>query len=140
MSEASSKVVKISSCKIARHVIEEAEVEFAADGSIYSYDVNRTRDVIDMNIIYNHCSEPGDDLIDDTEEAIKIAKKAIKRHGSDKIELLINREEEELYVHYHSNHDSVCLYEFEGYSLNDDFVLNYIKEKFEDAEIEICEY
>lgn len=140
MSETSCKIVKIASCRIARHVVEDADVEFAADGEIYSYDVNRTRDVIEMDIIDEYDAEPGKDLIEDTKEAIKVAKKAIDRYGSDKIELLINEEAGEMYVHYHSKHDSVCLYDFEDYSLKDEFVLNYIIEAFEAEDIDVERY
>lgn len=140
MSKASCKIVKVASCKIARHVVEDADIEFGPDGEIYSYDINRTRDVVEMDIIDEYDVEPGEDLVKDTKEALEEAFKAIEKYGSDKVELLINKEEDELYVHYHSKYDSVEIYVFTGYTLKNDFVLNYIKGEFEKAEIDICEY
>lgn len=136
----SYKIAKTADCTIVRRTVDRASVEFTPDGTVYSYDVYDNKDTIEMEIMEINEQEPGVDLVDDIDEGIKAANRMIDKYGKDSVELLINSEEDELYVHFHSKHDSFCIYDFKEYNIHDKFIVECIKEAFEEADIDICEY
>ena len=134
----SNRVSKESTCKIARNVIQTANVKYNANGEILEYEVLDTKDVLDMTIIEEYDIEAGEDLIDEVEIAIKVANNAEKRFDS--VYLGIDEKYDEVNVmayDFSDESDHVALYKIH-FTIKDNFVLNYIKNEFEKEGINVC--
>lgn len=134
----SNRVSKESTCKIARNVIQTANVKYDANGEILEYEVFDTKDVLDMTIIEEYDMEAGEDLIDEVEIAIKVANNAEKRFDS--VYLGIDEKYDEVNVmayDFSDESDHVALYKI-YFTIKDNFVLNYIKNEFEKEGINVC--
>ena len=134
----SNRVSKESTCKIARNVIQTANVKYDANGEILEYEVFDTKDVLDMTIIEEYDMEAGEDLIDEVEIAIKVANNAEKRFDS--VYLGIDEKYDEVNVmayDFSDESDHVALYKIH-FTIKDNFVLNYIKNEFEKEGINVC--
>lgn len=135
-----AKIAKHCECVISKTIKSKAYVCLDNKENIMNIEPYGKEEILNTEIIeYIGEMTPGSHLIRDIEIALEVARSAINRYGERFIELLINKEEDEMYVHYHSPCNSTALYVLE-YSTNDEFVVKYIKNKFEEADIDICEY
>lgn len=138
--EKNTRITKHCECVISKTIKSKAYVCLDNKENIMNIEPYGKEEILNTEIIeYIGEMTPGDHLLRDIEIALEVARSAINRYGEKFIELLINKEEDEIYVHYHSTSNSTALYVLE-YSANDKFVVEYIKNKFEKADINICEY
>lgn len=138
--EKKTRITKHCECVISKTIKSKAYVCLDNKENIMNIEPYGKEEILNTEIIeYIGEMNPGNHLLRDIEIALEVARSAINRYGERFIELLINKEEDEIYVHYHSTSNSTALYVLE-YSTNDEFVVEYIKNKFEKADIDICEY
>lgn len=134
----SYKIAKTANCTIVRRTVDRASVEFTPDGSVYSYDVYDNKDTIEMEIMEIEDQEPGVDLVDDIDEGIKYAKRFIKKYGKDKVELLITDDNIDVFFQSDEN-QAFSVYDFGEYNVHDKFIVECIKDAFEEADITVIE-
>lgn len=134
------KIAKHCECLVSRTIKSKAYVSIDNKGEIVNCEPYGNPETLKTEILSTgEIIEPGINLIRDVEIAITVAKSAINRYGKKYVELLINKEVDEIYVHYHDKHNSTALYTLD-YSSNDEFMVNYIKEEFKKAGIDVCKY